>query len=115
MATDRPKRPLSSYMIWLSSARDSIKKDNPEFKVTEIAKKGGEIWRNMSDKTEWEAKAADLKKKYEKDMQTFESNGGDKSADTGKKRGKVGAKRAPAKKPKKADDSDGGSDEEASD
>lgn len=51
MATDRPKRPLSAYMIWLNEAREGIKKEFPGIKVTEIAKKGGEMWRNLKDKT----------------------------------------------------------------
>lgn len=112
---DRPKRPLSAYMIWLNSARESIKKENPDFKVTDIAKKGGELWRNMKDKTEWEAKAQAVKKQYESDMKDFERNGGDKSAPTGKKRGKAPAKKAPPKKSKKAADSEEGSEEEESD
>lgn len=48
---DKPKRPLSAYMLWLNSAREGIKKENPGIKVTEIAKKGGEIWRGMKDKS----------------------------------------------------------------
>jgi hypothetical protein len=49
--TDKPKRPMSAYMLWLNSAREQIKADNPGLKVTEIAKKGGEIWRAMKDKS----------------------------------------------------------------
>ena len=30
---ERPKRPLSGYMLWLNENRDKIKKENPEFKV----------------------------------------------------------------------------------
>lgn len=48
---EKPKRPLSAYMLWLNSAREGIKKENPGIKVTEIAKKGGELWRGMKDKT----------------------------------------------------------------
>lgn len=48
---DRPKRPLSSYMLWLNENRESIKKANPGCKVTEIAKRGGELWREIKDKT----------------------------------------------------------------
>lgn len=49
--TDKPKRPMSAYMIWLNSAREQIKSENPGLKVTEVAKKGGEIWRSMKDKS----------------------------------------------------------------
>ena len=114
MSGERPKRPLSGYMIWLGSVREQIKKENPDFKVTDIAKKGGEMWRNMKDKSEWETKAGLVKKQYESDMKDFERNGGDKNAGT-KKRGKAPAKRAPAKKSKKAADSEDGSGDEISD
>lgn len=49
--TDKPKRPMSAYMLWLNSAREQIKSENPGMKVTEIAKKGGEIWKSMKDKS----------------------------------------------------------------
>lgn len=48
---DKPKRPMSAYMLWLNSAREEIKSQHPGLKVTEIAKKGGEMWRAMKDKT----------------------------------------------------------------
>lgn len=48
---EKPKRPLSAYMLWLNEQRESIKKENPGIKVTEIAKKGGELWRAMKDKS----------------------------------------------------------------
>lgn len=48
---DKPKRPLSAYMLWLNSTREQIKRENPGIKVTEIAKKGGELWRAMKDKS----------------------------------------------------------------
>ncbi|KAM7341503.1 high mobility group protein D isoform 1-T4 [Cochliomyia hominivorax] len=99
--TDKPKRPLSAYMIWLNSAREGIKRDNPGIKVTEIAKKGGEIWRSMKDKSEWEAKAAKAKEDYEDAVKEFEANGGSTANGGGKKRGKAGKKAA--KKSKKAD------------
>lgn len=38
-------------MIWLNEEREKIKADNPGIKVTEIAKKGGEMWRELKDKT----------------------------------------------------------------
>lgn len=49
--SDKPKRPMSAYMLWLNSAREQIKADNPGLRVTEIAKKGGELWRGMKDKS----------------------------------------------------------------
>lgn len=50
MAT-KPKRPLSAYMLWLNEHRESIKAEHPGIKVTEIAKRGGELWRGLDDKS----------------------------------------------------------------
>jgi high mobility group protein B2 len=107
---EKPKRPLSAYMLWLNEARVGIKKENPDFKVTEIAKKGGELWRNMKDKTEWEAKAATAKQNYIKALQEYERNGGGPD-DKGKKR-KGGAGKKATKKSKKGASED---DEDESD
>lgn len=106
---EKPKRPLSAYMLWLNSAREGIKKENPDFKVTDVAKKGGEIWRGMKDKSEWEAKAVQMKKLYEAEVKEFEKNGGDKSSGGKKRKAKPAGK---AKKTKK-NDSEEGSDEES--
>lgn len=38
-------------MLWLNSSRDQIKAENPGIAVTEIAKKGGEMWRELKDKS----------------------------------------------------------------
>ncbi|XP_055528620.1 mobility group protein 1A-like [Wyeomyia smithii] len=106
---EKPKRPLSAYMLWLGSAREQIKKENPGIKVTEIAKKGGELWRAMKDKSEWENKAAKMKDEYTKAVQEFERNGGSK--DSGRKT--KGAKKAPKKSKKPASDDDDESGEES--
>lgn len=49
--SNKPKRPATAFMLWLNSARDKIKADNPGIAVTEIAKKGGEMWKNLKDKS----------------------------------------------------------------
>lgn len=100
---ERPKRPLSAYMLWLNETRESIKKEAPGMKVTEIAKRGGELWRAMKDKSEWEAKAARMKDEYTKAVKEYEANGGTDTG-AGKKRKKSAAK--PAKKAKKKDTSE---------
>lgn len=48
---EKPKRPLSAYMLWLNENREAIKKESPGIKVTEIAKRGGELWRGLGDKS----------------------------------------------------------------
>lgn len=46
-----PKRPATAFMLWLNENRKSIVEENPGIKVTEIAKKGGELWRELKDKS----------------------------------------------------------------
>ncbi|XP_034477373.1 high mobility group protein Z [Drosophila innubila] len=103
MSGDRPKRPLSAYMLWLNENREAIKKENPGSKVTDIAKRGGELWRGLKDKTEWEQKAIKMKEEYNKAVKEYEANGGTDSG-APKKRKKVAAK--PAKKVKKKESSE---------
>uniref|UniRef100_A0A3B1IGS7 FACT complex subunit SSRP1 n=1 Tax=Astyanax mexicanus TaxID=7994 RepID=A0A3B1IGS7_ASTMX len=43
-----PKRPMSAYMLWLNSSRERIKGENPGISVTEISKKAGEMWKQLS-------------------------------------------------------------------
>lgn len=45
----QPKRPLTSYFIWLGEHRDSIKNENPDLAAKDIAKMAGELWRAISD------------------------------------------------------------------
>lgn len=71
-----PKRAQSGYMIWFNENREKIKKDNPGIKVTDIAKKAGELWSTLKDKTEWEGKAAKEKERYNKEMEEYKAAGG---------------------------------------
>ncbi|KAH8401804.1 hypothetical protein KR009_007930 [Drosophila setifemur] len=109
---DKPKRPLSAYMLWLNSARESIKREHPGIKVTEVAKKGGELWRGMKDKSEWEAKAAKAKDDYDRAVKEFEANGGSSAANGGGAKKRAKPTKKPAKKSKK-DESDEDDDDES--
>lgn len=73
-------------MLWLNDTREQIKKDNPGIKVTEIAKKGGEMWREMKDKSIWEEKANKDKERYANEMKSYKPSG--EAASSGKKRKK---------------------------
>lgn len=47
----RPKRPSTAFMIYMTENREKIKEDNPGISFTDIAKKAGEIWKEMTDKS----------------------------------------------------------------
>ncbi|KAI8122609.1 high mobility group protein Z [Lucilia cuprina] len=110
MAGERPKRPLSAYMLWLNENREQLKKENPGSKVTEIAKRGGELWRAIKDKTEWEQKAIKMKEEYNKAVKEYEANGGTDTG-AGKKRKSKATK--PVKKAKKKETSEEEEEEES--
>jgi len=73
---NKPKRPQSSYMLWLSDTRDQIKKDFPGISITELTKKAGEMWKKVEDRSIWEAKAAKAKEAYEVAMKEYKATGG---------------------------------------
>ncbi|CAG0899999.1 unnamed protein product [Darwinula stevensoni] len=76
----KPKRPMSAYFRWLNASRDRIKEENPGISITELTKKAGELWREMSasDKKPYEEKAEEGKKEYEKAMKEWKASGGGK-------------------------------------
>ncbi|KAJ3642421.1 hypothetical protein Zmor_025212 [Zophobas morio] len=90
---NRPKRPATAFMLWLNETRERIKADNPGVKVTEIAKIGGEMWKELKSKAEWEEKAAKAKEEYNKAMKEYEASGGASKSDD-----KKSSKKAPPKK-----------------
>ncbi|KAF8778000.1 FACT complex subunit SSRP1 like protein [Argiope bruennichi] len=75
---NKPKRPPSAYFLFLGDMREKIKKDNPGISITEITRKAGEMWKEVADKSKWEEKAAELKKRYEVAMAEYKESGGGK-------------------------------------
>lgn len=73
---NKPKRPMSAYFLWLNASREDIKAEHPGISVTDLSKKAGEMWRGMTDKKEWEAKAVQAKANYEKAMEEWKESGG---------------------------------------
>lgn len=73
-----PKKPMSGYMMWFNDQRENIKNDNPGISFTEIAKKGGELWKTVSskEKAEIEEKVARAKEEYAKAMEDYRAKGG---------------------------------------
>lgn len=44
-----PKRPISAYFAFAADKREQIKKENPGFKVTDISKRTGELWKDLTE------------------------------------------------------------------
>jgi hypothetical protein len=63
---DKPKRPLSAYMIYSTEKRPEIQAANPGLKLPDISKKIGALWKGLSasEKKPYEDKAAKCKSDY---------------------------------------------------
>jgi structure-specific recognition protein 1 len=68
-----PKKPLSAYMLWLQENRPMIKQEIPGASLGDIGKRAGEMWKALDDKSEWEAKAKQARKKYDGVMQEYKA------------------------------------------
>lgn len=68
-----PKRPLSSYMLWVGDTRGKIKEENPEASITDIAKMLGKLWSNVGsdERQSYKRKADDMKAKYQKRLDKY--------------------------------------------
>ncbi|XP_017148661.2 FACT complex subunit Ssrp1 [Drosophila miranda] len=100
--TGKPKRGTSAFMLWLNDTRESIKRENPGIKVTEIAKKGGEMWKELKDKSKWEEAANKDKIRYQEEMRNYKTGAGggreDEKGGTSKATKKRKSEPSPSKK-----------------
>ncbi len=90
----QPKRGMSAYFLWMNENREKIKSEHPGLSVTEFGKKAGEIWKDLADKSEWNEKAAEDKKRYESEMEKWKAEGGLEKLKAAKKAAKAAQKEA---------------------
>ncbi|XP_014232855.1 FACT complex subunit Ssrp1 [Trichogramma pretiosum] len=100
---NKPKRPLSAYMIYMNSVRDEIKAKYPDKSMIEITKKGGEMWKELKDKSKWEEKAKEAKEDYLKAMEEYKANGGSSSSKSAETKSKPAKKSSSSSSSKKKD------------
>lgn len=100
-----PKRPATAFMLWLNENRKKIIEENPGIKVTEVAKRAGELWRDLKNKSEWEEKANKAKEEYNAAMKKYKDSGAadefkqkKKQAEKERKTAEKKTKAPPAKK-----------------
>ncbi|KAM3838206.1 uncharacterized protein ACN63O_023241, partial [Diretmus argenteus] len=100
---DTPKRPRQAYVLFSSDHRANIKAEHPGMSFDDISKKLGALWSKQGprDKAPYEAEAAKLREKYEKDVAAYKAKGGPGESDAGKKGGPA---RPTGKKPAPDDD-----------
>ena len=83
---NRPKKPMTAFLLFSGANRGAIKSKHPDMQVTEISKELGKRWRESSDKAKspFVKEAKKLKKKYDKEKAKYD---------------KEKAKHAPPKRP----------------
>lgn len=92
-------------MFFLNSMREEIKAKYPGIKVTEVSQKGGEMWKELKDKSKWDKMAAEDRERYTREMEEYKASGGSSkaSADKSKSEKKSAAKKdAKKESPSKA-------------
>ncbi|VEL27364.1 unnamed protein product [Protopolystoma xenopodis] len=68
-----PKRPMSAFFFFCADERSKVKKDHPEWKVSDIAKELGHRWEACKNRSKYEGQAETEKSKYEKAMAKYKS------------------------------------------
>jgi len=68
-----PKRPMSSYMMFVKENRSRIVAENPDCKQTQILSIAGAEWKELTDadKQKYDALNAKDKKRYEREMASY--------------------------------------------
>jgi len=72
---EKLKKPTSAYWMWLNDNRENIKAKLPQdHKITDVSKKGGEMWKALSeaDKEPWEKKAKAAKDAHDEYLKSPE-------------------------------------------
>ena len=69
-----PKGIRSAYMLWCEANRTSVKEQHPTFKMTDIAKELGNLWKTVEDevKAEFREKSAADKERYAQEKEAYE-------------------------------------------
>ncbi|CAK0814706.1 unnamed protein product [Prorocentrum cordatum] len=73
-----PKRPASSYMLWLNENRGRLQSELGTKNVAQIAKEAGRQWGEIEArvKSEYEGRVAALKREYDVELAKFVAAGG---------------------------------------
>ena len=74
-ANSGPKRSPTAFFLFAKDRRPAIKQDQPDAKVTDVAKILGQEWRNLADssKVKYQSEAQRLKKIYDIEKAKFEA------------------------------------------
>ncbi|XP_009141528.1 high mobility group B protein 7 [Brassica rapa] len=74
--SNKPKRPLTAFFIFMNDFRKTFKEENPSSNVKDVAKQGGEKWKSLTEeeKKVYLDKAAELKAEYNKSLESNDAD-----------------------------------------
>merc|ERR1712002_448318 len=72
-----PKRPMSAYFLFMNATRPTVRKENPDASIGEVAKILGKMWGEIepADKAKFDKDAAAAKKKWEAERAAYAKKG----------------------------------------
>jgi len=78
-----PKRPQSSYFLYMNATRDAVKAEHPGLTIGGIAKEISRRWSELdaSDKEVYEGQAEEAKARYLEEKAAYEGQGGGGDSD----------------------------------
>ena len=69
-----PKRPKSSFLYFCDTHRNEVRKENPKYKMGDIMKHLGKMWRECTDKEAYSKMSEEAKTNYEENMEEYHNN-----------------------------------------
>jgi len=104
--SDKPKRPLTAYMLFCQEKRAEIKKNNPTVSFGEIGKLLGQAWQQLSpdDRKPYEDSSKEAKAHYLQEMKEYKDKHPDEEEERPKKRQKKGKGKGKGKTKRKKKD-----------
>ena len=69
-----PKRPQSSYFLFMNERRPILKEEHKDKSMTDISKLISAEWKALGDKSKYENKAAKLKEQYKIDLDEYKQS-----------------------------------------
>ena len=72
--TEEPKRPMTAYFIFMQEKRESIREEDPNVGLVDLAKKMGERWKGLSDEGRkvYDVKYQEGLARYEEEMHRYQ-------------------------------------------
>lgn len=66
-----PKKNRSNFMLFSEEHRIKIMQDNPDYKIADISKELGKLWKKLEDKSKYNSLAEKDKERYNSELEEY--------------------------------------------